>query len=218
MKHLQAIKAKLKEQHPGLPDAILDRVANTLAKTAKDEATDEELTQAVANQKEMVTDLADYAQKEGDRRATEAQKKAENKNPATPATPANPAKAATEPAKQEDEVVTLLKGLSARLESFEKKEAAKTHTETLQGLLKDKVPASFYTHAVQGREFKDADEVNTFAEQISQNYTAFQQELANSKLGQQTPPAQGAAASGDEKEDLTESEKAYVDSLKPKTA
>lgn len=219
MKHLQAIKAKLKAQHQGLPDAILDRVANLLAKTAKDEATDEELTQAVANQKDMVTSLAEYSQQEGDRRATEAQKKAEAKTPpATPATatPANPAQAATEPAKTE-EVPEWAKGLIQTVTAIAQKDATKTHTEQLQGLLKDKVPASFYGLALQGRQFKDADEVNALAQQITENYTAFQQEHANGKLAGQTPPAQGAEAGGDRKEDMTDAEKAYVESLKPKT-
>jgi hypothetical protein len=219
MKHLQAIKAKLKAQHPGLPQAILDRVADTLAKTAKDEATDEELSQAVANHKDIVTSLAEYSQQEGDRRATAAQKAAEDKAKATPApaTPPNPASPA--PETKPEEVPEWAKGLIQSVNAIVQKDVAKTHTESLQGLLKDKVPASFYAHALAGRQFKDQAEVEAYAETVKNQYTAFQTEMGIEKLAGQTPPAKGTPASGDQKEEeMTAAEKAYVESLKPKTA
>jgi len=217
MKHLQAIKAKLKAQHPGLPQAILDRVADTIAKTAKDEATDEELTQAVANHKDIVTSLAEYSQQEGDRRATEAIKKAEDKAKATPApaTPPNPASPA--PEAKPEEVPEWAKGLIQSVNAIVQKDVAKTHSETLQGLLKDKVPASFYAHAVQGREFKDQAEVEAYAETVKNQYTAFQTEMGIEKLAGQTPPAKGTPASGTEKEEeLTDEEIEWLASKNPK--
>lgn len=217
MKHLEAIKALLKLQHAGTPDAIINRVAAVIAKTVKDEATEEDIKTAVAGQADMVTSLAEYAQQEGDRRVTEALKKAEQKKQETPPTPATPTPPA-EAKPKEEEIPAWAKPLIEGYVELKSRDAAKTHGELLSSLLKDKVPSSFYGIALQGRQFGNEDEVKTFAQSIEAGYAAFKQEQANAALGGQTPPAvgHGDSGSGGKEAELDAAEKAYLELKNPK--
>lgn len=65
--------------------------------------------------------------------------------------------------------------------------------ETLAASLREKldeekIPASYYEGRIEGREFKDEDEIAAYVEKTKQDYGAFRQELANDGFQQVQPP------------------------------
>lgn len=196
MKHLTAIKAKLKAQHPGLPDAILDRVANTIAKTVKDESTDEELTAAVANQKDVVISLAEYAQQESDRRVTEALKKAK-----TDSAPADdkkdkdkdkdkPADDMPAWAKAWDEK---LNAVSSSLSALQGEKLATSRREKFEQVIKDAPQAvkSLLMDGFNPESFKDDTSFGEYITKTESNIANVKQLDANQSLGRQRLPNTG---------------------------
>lgn len=54
-----------------------------------------------------------------------------------------------------------------------------------------KIPAEFYGKAIEGREFKDETEVQTWATELESSYQKFQQTVVNQNLENQGQPAKG---------------------------
>lgn len=192
------ILAQLRAKFPGTQVKLLERVAKVLAKTVTEE---DQVQTAVDEAGELVTEMADFVQKEGDRRASEAIKKhTESKGNEDDEDEEEGAAGQKSPSKKKNSDVpewakTLLETsriLNERIAAFEAQNAAKAQSERLTGIFTEKkIPASFYKHAIAGRTFKDEDELNAFAATIESSWAEHQQELADRGLSNVTPPVLG---------------------------
>ncbi|MBQ3765897.1 MAG: hypothetical protein II874_04090 [Bacteroidales bacterium] len=116
----------------------------------------------------------------------------------------------TQPAQQQpnnQEEPAWAKKLAERLDAIEERETAKANAAKQQGfgstlvaILKEKgVRESFYAPIINGREFKDEDEVKAFAETVEQSFKDDEQAVANANhSGNRQPDQSGAGQQGDE--------------------
>jgi hypothetical protein len=205
------ILAQLKAKFPGVPNNLLDRVASVLEKTVTKE---EDIETAVNNSAGLVQEFSAFHQSEADRRVTEAVQKRENELKAEFEKKKDPVK--TDQKHEEVPVwaktmIETNKALAEKVMAFENANNQKSLSEKLISHLGEKkIPAKFFSKAIEGRTFKDEEEMNTFAAGIETNYSEYQQELINSGFMQQPTPAMG----GQNKEGVSAAVQNFVNEIK----
>jgi len=183
-KILAMLRAKYKNVHSDL----LDRVAVTMAKTVTKE---EDIQAAIDAQDGFITEMADYSQKEADRRVTEALKKKTDDSEA--AKKKAEEDAAAEAAKQHQgkdvpewakALIDSNKALSDKLAAIEAGKSHEALSSKLISQLKEKgVDETFYTPAIAGRQFKDEAEINALTETLHEAHVKHIQALTDKGLG-----------------------------------
>lgn len=191
------IKAQLKAKHPGVQDALLDKVADALASTVTKE---EDIETAVGNSAGLVATFTQFLQSESDRRVTEAITKKQTEHDAEIAKlkggSDDKKKDKSEP--DQNDPPAWAKTLLEKVEKLETTHVAKSHHEKLVAKLKEAdVPEKYYTPALKGRTFKDDAEVEAFATEITTSFTEYAQELANQGLSILPKPSQQKNPTGD---------------------
>jgi hypothetical protein len=179
----QKIHAQLKSKYAGVHQEILSGVADYLAATVTDESTIEEAVNGVAH---MVSAM----QSENDRRVN--QFKSENEALKDQLKKAGTGKGENEDGKGKDEapawaqsLIDANKKLTDEVSQLKSGNIAKQHSELLVAKLKElNVSDKYFAPAIAGRSFKDEQEVETFAGTLANSYKEYQQELADSGLGE----------------------------------
>jgi len=193
-KILQLLRAKFQGTH----NVVLDRVADHLSQTVKDES---ELETAIAGVEPLVKSFSEVLQSETDRRVTDAQKKAidnfrqkhgldENGKPIQD--PDFEKKDDPTPPQNAE-----LKKLQERLEAFEKKEKQGELMNSLKGKLKEKkIPESF----IKGRTVESEDQIDTVLKEIETDFAGVKQHFINEGVLTEKPadPLGGGDKADDE--------------------
>jgi hypothetical protein len=181
-KILQLLRAKFSGTH----NVVLDRVADHLSRTVKEES---ELETAIAGVEPLVQSFSEVLQSETDRRVTDAQKKALDNFRQKHGLDEN-GKPIQEPDfKPKDDPTTPpqnpeLKKLQERLEAFEKKEKQGELMNSLKGKLKDKkIPESF----IKGRTVESEDHIDNVLKEIETDYNGVKQHLINEGVFTEKP-------------------------------
>lgn len=190
----QKIIARLKEKFSGvnLSNTRLDAIADKLAP----KITDENQIDAKLDELNEILPFAEIAKQDDRVRTLETElkkpKPAPQPNPPAPNDPPKPADDTPEWAKA---LITQNQSMAQKIEALESRTTAERHSANLVSILKEKkVPESYYTVAISGRTFKDADEVNTFANTLVEAYTKHNQALVDEGLKQQPAPVMGKVA------------------------
>jgi hypothetical protein len=182
-KILQLLRAKFQGTH----NVVLDRVADHLSQTVKEES---ELETAIAGVEPLVKSFSEVLQSETDRRVTDAQKKAidnfrqkhgldENGKPIQKPNPEPPGGGQTPPQNPE------LKKLQERLEAFEKKEKQGELMNSLKQKLKEKkIPEAF----IKGRTVESEDQIDNVLKEIETDFNGVKQHFINEGVLTETPP------------------------------
>lgn len=187
------ILAQLKAKFTGVQVTLLDRVADVLAGTVTKE---EDIEAAVTNSTALVNSFAAHLQSETDRRVTEALNKKETEHAAEIAKLKGTGKEKTET--ESEEMPAWAKTLLDKVTTLESNNTAKSHREKLIAKLAElEVPEGYYKSAVGGRQFKDDTELEAFATEVSTNYKAYAQELADQGLSIVPTPNQSQNQSAD---------------------
>lgn len=193
-KILQLLRAKFQGTH----NVVLDRVADHLSQTVKEES---ELETAIAGVEPLVKSFSEVLQSETDRRVTDAQKKAidnfrqkhgldENGKPIQD--PDFEKKDDPTPPQNAE-----LKKLQERLEAFEKKEKQGELMNSLKGKLKEKkIPESF----IKGRTVESEDQIDTVLKEIETDFAGVKQHFINEGVLTEKPadPLGGGDKADDE--------------------
>ena len=184
-KILQLLRAKFQGTH----NVVLDRVADHLSQTVKEES---ELETAIAGVEPLVKSFSEVLQSETDRRVTDAQKKAidnfrqkhgldENGKPIHEP---NPDKK-EQPGGGDNKTSEELKKLQERLEAFEKKEKQGELMNSLKGKLKEKkIPEAF----IKGRTVESEDQIDNVLKEIETDFNGVKQHFINEGVLTETPP------------------------------
>lgn len=187
--YYQQILASLRAKYPGMQTSLLERVAKALSKTVTEEAN---IQSAVDASGELITEMADFVQKEGDRRANEAVQKHKSGEGVDP-TKSSSKEGDDMPAWAKSLVETN-KALAEKLTTFETQNVAKSQGEKLSKLLTDKkVPEKYFSKIISGKTFKDDAELEAFATEIETGWGEFQQHLADEGLASVPKPVFGGA-------------------------
>lgn len=195
-KILQLLRAKFSGTH----NVVLDRVADHLSQTVKEES---ELETAIAGVEPLVKSFSEVLQSETDRRVTDAQKKAidtfrqkhgldENGKPIQEPNPEPPGGGNPTPPQN-----TELKKLQERLEAFEKKEKQGELMNSLKGKLKEKkIPESF----IKGRTVESEDQIDNVLKEIETDFAGVKQHFINEGVLTEKPadPLGGGDKADDE--------------------
>ncbi len=194
-KILQQLRAKF----TGTPNVVLDRVADHLSQTVKEES---ELETAIAGVEPLVKSFSEVLQSETDRRVTDAQKKAidtfrqkhgldENGKPIHEPNP-DP-----NPRGGDNKTSEELKKLQERLEAFEKKEKQLELMNSLKGKLKEKkIPEAF----IKGRTVESEDQIDNVLKEIETDFNGVKQHFINEGVLTEKPgdPLGGGDKADDE--------------------
>ena len=184
---LQALRAK----YPGMQAALLERVAKALSKTITEESG---VQSAVDSSGELITEMADFVQKEGDRRANEAIQKQKNQKDEGGDPPQSSSKEGDDMPAWAKSLVETNKALAEKLTTFETQNVAKSQGEKLSKLLSDKkVPEKYFSKIISGKTFKDDAELEAFATEVETGWGEFQQHLADEGLASVPKPVFGGA-------------------------
>lgn len=203
----EKLLALLKTKFAGVDDAILDRFA---AKRIEN-VTDEDQLPAIAEG----IGFQDVLQSYGDYRAGDATVRAignyERKHnlkdgmPIEQPAPEPKPQEKPEPAQKVDFdpekfKSDLLKEFGDIISGQKRKEAL---SATLRTKLDEaKIPASYYSGRIEGRDFKDEEEIAAYVERTVKDYGEFKQELANEGFQQVQPPQPAEATQKTEEESL----------------
>ncbi len=190
----QIFKAlKTKYNDLGLGDVFLKVIAKRLAKTVKEES---EIEQAV-------TDLEDemkFQQSQNDTlRTLRTQLKtleegAKKKEEPTPAPPKEEPKNDDVP-KWAEALINSSKTLEEKLQALEQEKIQVSNKSKLISKLKELgVSEHFYSSQIDGRVFKDEEEINAFAQGLKNNEDAYLQAINYNKLKDVDPPKNGGEA------------------------
>lgn len=179
------ILAELRKKYPGLAANVLGLLAEKLEPTVSEESQIEAAVTALENSPIKPADYAQFVQKEGDRRVTEALKKTP---PAPKPNEPNPPK----PADPNDPLAQLLQEfnkVSAKLEQLEKREGQKTVTEQLHAkLIEKKIPVSLAKIV----SVESADQLDTALAAVEAEWNTMKQDLTNKGLMGSLPKPGGA--------------------------
>ncbi len=178
-KILQILRTKFQGTHA----IVLDRVADHLSQTVKEES---EIETVIAGVEPLVKSFSEILQSETDRRATEAQKTAlENfRKKHGLDEDGKPIQQPSSPKGGDDKTKKELDEMKARLEAFEKKEKAGELMNSLKSKLKEKkIPESF----IKGRTIESEDQIDSVLTEIETDYNGVKQHLINEGVMSETP-------------------------------
>lgn len=203
----EKLLALLKTKFQGVDDAILDRIATKRVENVTDESQLPAIIEGIG--------FSDVLQSYGDYRAGDATVRAignyERKHnlkdgkPIEQPAPEPKPQDKPEPAQKidfdpEKFKSDLLKEFGDIINGQKRKEAL---SATLRTKLDEaKIPASYYIGRIEGRDFKDEDEIAAYVEKTVKDYGDFKQELANEGFQQVIPPQPAEAQQKTEEENL----------------
>ncbi|MEX6691252.1 hypothetical protein QTN47_27330 [Danxiaibacter flavus] len=181
----QKLLAQLIVKYPGVSRIFLGLYADKLSAKVTEESQIQGVIDELENLPISIPDLAAEFQKEGDRRVTEAQKKAAEKKPGEGG---KTEEDKTDP--KTDDTATLLKTLLQEVQTL-KADKAKTSMQTKAAEKLKDIPARFYDK----RALPEKDEdLEAFVQEVNDDYNAFRQEMVDKGLAINTPPAGGKSA------------------------
>jgi hypothetical protein len=203
----EKLLALLKTKFQGVDDAILDRIATKRVENVTDESQLPAIIEGIG--------FSDVLQSYGDYRAGDATVRAignyERKHnlkdgkPIEQPAPEPKPQDKPEPAQKidfdpEKFKSDLLKEFGDIINGQKRKEAL---SATLRTKLDEaKIPASYYIGRIEGRDFKDEEEITAYVEKTVKDYGDFKQELANEGFQQVIPPQPAEAQQKTEEENL----------------
>lgn len=197
--------AQLKLKFAGVPTSLLDRVADSMAKTVTDETKIGEAISGLDNLPFSITDYASLLQSEGDRRATDAVKTHEEKlkgqfNFVPKATPTPPAPS-TDPNMPEWAKIIMEqnKAMTDKLTSYETKEKQAALSSLLaKQMAEKKIPSILANGIVIEKE----EDLPVIMQKIEANHTALKQELINNGVVIDNPAGGSGGGSSTLKADI----------------
>ncbi len=200
----EKLLALLKTKFPGVDNAILERIAAKRVENVTDEAQLPATAEGIGFQ-DVLQSYGDYRAGDASQTAVRNYEKRHNlkdgKPVAQPAAEPEP-QGKTEPVQKSDFdpekfKSELLKEFSDMITGQKRKEAL---SATLRAKLDEaKIPASYYGGRIEGRDFKDEEEIAAYVEKTVKDYGEFKQELANEGFQQVQPPQ---SAEGKQKTDM----------------
>ena len=200
----EKLLALLKTKFPGVDNAILERIAAKRVENVTDEAQLPAIVEGIGFQ-DVLQSYGDYRAGDASQTAVRNYEKRHNlkdgKPVAQPAAEPEP-QGKTEPVQKSDFdpekfKSELLKEFSDMISGQKRKEAL---SATLRAKLDEaKIPASYYGGRIEGRDFKDEEEIAAYVEKTVKDYGEFKQELANEGFQQVQPPQ---SAEGKQKTDM----------------
>ena len=203
----EKLLALLKTKFPGVDDAILDRIATKRAENITDESQLPAIVEGI-NFQDVLQSYGDYRAGDASQTAVRNYEKRHNLKDGKPIEPPAP-----EP-KQQDKPdpaqkfdfdpekfkSDLLKEFGNIVNNQKRKEEL---SATLRAKLNEaKIPVSYYEGRIEGRDFKDEDEITAYVEKTVKDYGEFKQELANEGFQQVQPPQTAEAQQKTEEENL----------------
>ena len=187
----EKLLALLKTKFVGVDDAILDRIATKKAEGVTDEAQLPAIVEGIGFP-DVLQSYGDYRAGDATQTAIRNYEKRHNLKDGKPIEPPQPAPAENQaepkPTDFDPEKFRsdLLKDIGEMIGGQKRKEAL---ANTLRSKLDEaKIPAAYYGGRIEGREFKDEDEITAYVEKTVKDYGEFRQELANQGFQQVQPP------------------------------
>jgi hypothetical protein len=205
------ILAELRKKYPGLAANVLGLLAEKLEPTVSEESQIEAAVTALENSPIKPADYAQFVQKEGDRRVTEALKK-------TPPKTDPPKNDPPKPADPNDPLAQLLQEVTkgtAKREQLEKREGQKTVTEQFHAKLTEKkIPISLAKIVNP----ESADQLDEALATVEAEWNTMKQDLTNQGLLTSLPKPGGIGTPGvvEQKKDAVEADiKAWAQKGQP---
>ncbi len=201
------VLAKLEKLHPGLPKKFLGLLATNIAKKVTEE---DGIDDAIKEFDDTMSikQLAKQFTSEVDRRVGEARSEWEKSKDTDEddddddligpvAGEEKPTQRTTKKRKKkDDDPPSWAQKMMDELKSFKEEKVATTIKGKLSERLKDKVPTEFYDN---WKLPSTDDDLETFATQVEEKYTAFQEKLVSDGLiSTRTPVASTAGSNGKE--------------------
>ena len=194
----EKIKKALKQEYStlGLDDKAFDGVASLLSKTITDEA---QIEDSVKGAEETLKAIQSVVDRERNAKAEAERKLRELAKQEPPKQPEQKEPKTEEPKSEMGELLDLIKSLKGEVEQMKQKATTETRTKTLTALLDEKsVPSAFYNLAIEGREFANDEDLNTYAESIEARYKELVEFQANDRFKEsKAPEAGGGKPEGD---------------------
>lgn len=203
----EKLLALLKTKFDGVDDAILDRFASKRIENVTDEAQLPAIVEGISFQ-DVLQSYGDYRAGDASQTAVRNYEKRHNLKDGKPIEqpapgpkpqekPESAQKVDFDPEKFKSE---LLKEFGDIISGQKRKEAL---SATLRTKLDEaKIPASYYSGRIEGRDFKDEEEIAAYVERTVKDYGEFKQELANEGFQQVQPPQPAEATQKTEEESL----------------
>ena len=203
----EKLLALLKTKFQGVDDAILDRIATKRAENITDESQLPAIAEGI-NFQDVLQSYGDYRAGDASQTAVRNYEKRHNlkdgkpiEQPAPEPKPQDKPEPAQkidfDPEKFKSE---LLKEFGDIISGQKRKEAL---SATLRAKLDEaKIPASYYVGRIEGRDFKDEEEITAYVEKTVKDYGDFKQELANAGFQQGQPPQPAEVQQKTEEENL----------------
>ncbi len=203
----EKLLALLKTKFQGVDDAILDRIATKRAENITDESQLPAIAEGI-NFQDVLQSYGDYRAGDASQTAVRNYEKRHNlkdgkpiEQPAPEPKPQDKPEPAQkidfDPEKFKSE---LLKEFGDIISGQKRKEAL---SATLRAKLDEaKIPASYYVGRIEGRDFKDEEEITAYVEKTVKDYGDFKQELANAGFQQVQPPQPAEVQQKTEEENL----------------
>lgn len=192
----EKILAKLQAKFAGLSTTMLGLLADKLAAKTTTEDQIQGNIDELDNLPIPITEFAAFLQREGDRRATEAQATRERTlrerydlvekgtPPPTPPTPPAPGN----PADPNDGIRQDLAKALKRLDEIDKREQRQIlQNDFIKKLSEKGIP----TVLAKGRSIETAEQLDAVVAEVESDYNAVKQELTNKGLGQMPAPVGG---------------------------
>lgn len=203
----EKLLALLKTKFQGVDDAILDRIATKRAENITDESQLPAIAEGI-NFQDVLQSYGDYRAGDATVRAIgnyERKHNLKDGKPIEQPAPEPKPQDKPEPAQKidfdpEKFKSELLKEFGDIISGQKRKEAL---SATLRAKLDEaKIPASYYGGRIEGRDFKDEEEITAYVEKTVKDYGDFKQELANAGFQQVQPPQPAEAQQKTEEENL----------------
>jgi len=182
------ILAELRKKHPGLSTKILGLVADKLVKTVTEESQIEGAVSALDNMPISLKEFADFNQKDGDSRVTEALKKAkpakeggDNEDPEDKNDPSTGADA-------NNPMMKLLTELTKEVKGLKQEKQQQTLNEKLQAKMKEKSLPAFLA---KGRLPEKEEDLDTVVSEIEADWNEHRQSSANAEFDKTSTPISG---------------------------
>lgn len=203
----ERLLALLKTKFQGVDDAILDRIATKRAENITDESQLPAIAEGIGFQ-DVLQSYGDYRAGDATVRAIGNYERKHNlkdgkpiEQPAPEPNSQNKLDPALKPDFDPEKFKSdLLKEFSDIINGQKRKDELST---TLRAKLDEaKIPVSYYNGRIEGRDFKNEDEIAAYVEKTVKDYGEFKQELANAGFQQVQPPQPAEAQQKTEEEEL----------------
>lgn len=206
----EKILAELRKRFSGLPTKLLELVATKLAGTVTEEDKIEAAIDGLANSPLSLQDFAGQLKSESDRRVTEARKKWEQEHGAGGNDPDDDNDDVDDNEGQQqqsgkrgrkgktDKLLDAISALTQKVNALQEEKAQTSLSQKLSDTLKAKlegkkpIPALF----VGKYKLEKAEDAETLADTIINEYTALQQEMTNGQIRGATTPVNSSGGAG----------------------